>query len=422
MNHVPSVSNGTPPFYGWRVVQGTLVVAFVAWGFALYGPSVYIDALSRTHGWSTSSVSMALSMAFLVNALSIGFVGTLIGRHGPQAVMTVGALIMATGIVALGQVTEQWQMVAAFVTMGLGWSCLSTIAVSATIAPWFEKYQGKAISTALLGASLGGMLGIPITLWLVQSFGFTHAMSMIGAVVVFTIVPISLLVLRRRPQDLGLWPDGLAPEVREVPIHDRQWTRAQALKTFALRSTIITFGLALMVQLGFLSQQVKLLQTEISPALTGLTILASGSLAFVGRVMLARVADRVNIRLAAALVLWLAAAGLLVAALGTMATTATWLVIGVLLFGFNVGNLTTLPALIVRREFGATSFGKVFGITGTFMQLINACGPALFGFLHDSTGGYTTPIAVAASVMLGGSLIIAHGHWPWLRNRHTETL
>ncbi len=365
---------------------------------------------------------MALSMAFLVNALSIGFVGTLIGRHGPRAVMTVGALIMATGIAALGQVTEQWQMVAAFVTMGLGWSCLSTIAVSATIAPWFEKHQGKAISTALFGASLGGMLGIPITLWLVQSFGFADAMSMIGAVVVCTIVPISLLVLRRRPQDLGLWPDGLAPDLHEVPIHDRQWTRAQALKTFALRSTIITFGLALMVQLGFLSQQVKLLQTQISPALTGLTILASGSLAFVGRVMLARVADRVNIRLAAALVLWLAAAGLLVAALATTATTATWLVIGVLLFGFNVGNLTTLPALIVRREFGATSFGQVFGIAGTFMQLINACGPALFGFLHDSTGGYTTPIAVAASVMLGGSLIIAHGQWPWLQNRRTGPL
>ncbi|MCD8537952.1 MAG: MFS transporter [Burkholderiaceae bacterium] len=322
---------------------------------------------------------------------------------------------MATGFVAIGQVNSQWQLVAAFVTMGLGWSCLSTIAVSATIAPWFEKFQGKAISTAMLGASLGGMLGVPITLFLVQSLGFTAAMTAIGAITVCTIVPISLLILRRRPQDLGLWPDGLAPEAREVPINEREWTRAQALKTFALRSTIITFGLALMVQLGFLSQQVKLLQTELSPTATGLTVLASGSLAFLGRVVLARVADEVNIRLTAALVLWLAAAGLLVAA---MANTATWLVVGVLLFGFNVGNLTTLPALIVRREFGALSFGKVFGITGTFMQLINACGPALFGLLHDSTGGYTTPVTVAAAVMFGGSLIIAHGQWPWSKRNH----
>ena len=411
------MSQARPPFYGWRVVQGALVVAFVAWGFALYGPSVYIDALSSTHGWSTASVSAALSSAFLVNALSIGFVGSLIGRHGPKAVMTTGAFVMAAGIASLGQVTAQWQMVAAFVLMGLGWSCLSTIAVSATVAPWFEKFQGKAISTALLGASLGGMLGVPVTLLLVQSLGFSNAMGAIGAIIVLTIAPISLLVLRRRPQDMGLWPDGLEPQARDTPINQREWTRGQALKTFALRSTIITFGLALMVQLGFLSQQVKLLQTEISPALTGLTILASGSLAFVGRVMLARVADRVNIRLAAAAVLWLAAVGLVVAA---MASTKTWLVIGVLLFGFNVGNLTTLPALIVRREFGAASFGRVFGITGTFMQLMNACGPALFGFLHDRTGGYTAPILLAACVMLAGGLIISRGHWPSKKNPRSD--
>lgn len=404
------MNKSSPPFYGWRVVRATLVVAFIAWGFALYGPSVYIDALSRIHGWSTASVSLALSMAFLVNAVSIGFVGTLVGRHGPQAVMSVGAVTMAIGIIALGQASEPWQMVAGFVAMGLGWSCLSTISVSATIAPWFEKFQGKAISTALLGASLGGMLGVPITLFLVQTLGFQWAMAAIGAITVLTIVPISIFVLRRRPQDMGLWPDGLAPEARDTPINEREWTRGQALKTFALRSTIVTFGLAHMVQLGFLSQQVKLLQTELTPTLTGLTILASGSLAFVGRVVLARVADQVNIRIAAAIVLLLAAVGLLVAA---MAETAIWLVIGVLLFGVNVGNITTLPALIVRREFGAPSFGKVFGITGTFMQLMNACGPAMFGFLHDSTGGYSAPITTAAIVMIGGSLLIAHGQWPW---------
>jgi len=293
------VTTSNPSFYGWRVVKGTLAVAFVAWGFALYGPSVYIDALSRTHGWSTSEVSLALSMAFLVNAVSIGFVGTLVGRHGPQGVMSVGAIIMASGIVALGFVTEPWQMVAGFVLMGLGWSCLSTIAVSATIAPWFEKFQGRAISTALLGASLGGMLGVPVTLLLVQALGLTYAMLAIGIIVVVTVLPISVFVLRRRPQDMGLWPDGLPPEVREIAVDERQWTRGQALKTFALRSTIITFGLALMVQLGFLSQQVKLLQTEISVTLTGLTVLASGSLAFAGRVVLARLADQVNIRVAA---------------------------------------------------------------------------------------------------------------------------
>jgi len=85
------------------------------------------------------------------------------------------------------------------------------------------------------------------------------------------------------------------------------------------------------------------------------------------------------------------------------------LIIGTLLFGFNVGNLTTLPALIVRREFGALSFGKVFGITGTFMQLISALGPAIFGLMHDQSGSYSLAIGLAAVLMLTGAILIVAG-------------
>lgn len=397
-----------PPFYGWRVVKACLFIAFIAWSFALYGPSVYINTLSETRQWPVGDISTALTFSFLINAVSIGFVGSIIGRYGPQIIMAAGALMMAAGIVAIGQITQPWQAFIAFPMMGLGWSCLSTIAVSATIAPWFERYQGKAISTALLGASLGGMLGVPITLLLVSWLGFSWAMTTIGIVVVASVVPISLFVLRRRPEDMGLQPDGLPLDDAPTVAANRNWTRSQALNTFALRSTIVTFGIALMVQLGFLSQQVKLLQSFISPTETAITVLFSGALAFLGRVLLSRMADRLNVRLIAGVVLLISAAGLAVAA---SATGATQLILGTLLFGFNVGNLTTLPALIVRREFGAPSFGKVFGVTGTFMQFISALGPAVFGLLHDRTGDYSLAIALAAVLMVFGAALITAQQW-----------
>lgn len=396
-------SSSTPPFYGWRVVKATLVVAFIAWSFALYGPSVYIQALSQNRDWPIGQVSTALTFSFLLNAVSVGVVGSIIGRHGPRIVMAAGALIMASGIAAIGLITKPWQAFLAFPVMGLGWSCVSTIAISATIAPWFERFQGRAISVALLGASIGGMLGVPISLALVAGLGFTWAMAAIGLIVVATVVPISIFVLKKNPQELGLHPDGMPPETTLKTPANRPWTRTEALRTFALRSTIITFGVGLMVQLGFLSQQVKLLQDHITATETGLTVLTSGSLAFLGRLVLARIADRVNIRLAAALTLLLSALGLAIAA---TANNATQLIVGTLVFGFNVGNLTTLPALIVRREFGAPSFGKVFGITGTFMQSLSALGPAFFGLLHDQTGTYRLPIALAALCMLGGAILI----------------
>ena len=401
--------DNAPPFYGWRIVKGSIVIAFVAWAFALYGPSVYLSALSHERGWPIGQISTALTISFLVNALSIGFVGSILGRHGPRVIMSVGAVVMAAGLVLIGQITEVWQAFFVFPLMGLGWSCLSTIAITSTIAPWFERNQGKAISVALLGASLGGMFGVPLTLLLVNSFGLTQAMWIIGTLTVLIILPISIGVLRRRPQDMGLLPDGeLVSEQISRAVPSKDWRRSEALRTYALISVILAFGIGLMVQIGFLSQQVALLQTYIGPTGIAATVLTSGSLAFVGRVILARFADRVNIRQVSAMVLVMAGLGMAIT--GT-ASSVPFIILGVLVFGFNVGNLTTLPALIVRREFGAVSFGRIFGITGTFMQLVSSLGPATFGLLRDLTSSYGTPLYLAAILLSLSALVIMHGEW-----------
>src|SRR5690606_23384204 len=134
----------------------------------------------------------------------------------------------------------------------------------------------------------------------------------------------------------------------------------------------------------------------------------SGSLAFLGRVILARYADRINTRHASALVFLLAALGMTIIGLSE---SVPFIILGVLVFGFNVGNLTTLPALLVRREFGAPSFGKVFGITGTFMQIFSALGPATFGLLRDLPGGYSTPLFIAVALLVMSTLVITRGQW-----------
>ncbi|MEI7571022.1 MAG: MFS transporter, partial [Alcaligenaceae bacterium] len=151
-------------FHGWWMVAGCLVVAVVAWSFALYGPSVYLSALSHDHQWSIGVISSALTLSFLVNASVLSFVGSTIAKYGPRPVMATGAAVMAIGLACLGQVTKLWHVYAAFACIGLGWSCLSTTSITATLAPWFDKHQGRAVSTAMLGASIGGIVGVPLLL------------------------------------------------------------------------------------------------------------------------------------------------------------------------------------------------------------------------------------------------------------------
>ena len=91
-----------------------MIVAVVAWSFALYGPSVYISMLSRDHQWSIGVISSALTLSFLVNASVLSVVGSTIAKYGPRPVMATGAAIMALGLGCLGQVTKLWHVYAAF--------------------------------------------------------------------------------------------------------------------------------------------------------------------------------------------------------------------------------------------------------------------------------------------------------------------
>jgi MFS family permease len=394
-------------FHGWWMVSGCMAVAIVAWSFALYGPSVYLHTISQTHHWSIGLVSSALTLSFLVNASVLSFVGSAIAKHGPRLVMALGAAVMAAGFVAMSQISEIWHVYASFALMGLGWSCLSTTAITSSLAPWFERHQGRAVSTAMLGASIGGMVGVPILLALIAWLGFNKAMIVVALILLSTVWSVSFFILRHRPQDLGLYPDGEAPVSQENKPLAKVWSRAEALRTLALRSIALTFGLALMVQIGFLTHQVSLLLPALGQAATAICVTAAAMLAFAGRILLAKFSDRLDVRQIAFAVLLTAGASL---GLGFLFPDQVWaLVICVLGYGFTAGNITTLPPVIVRREFGAASFGAIFGIAATLMQLMSAMGPAFFGMLYDLSGGYRLPLGLAALLNVFAAVIILLG-------------
>lgn len=399
-------------FHGWWMVAGCMAVATVAWSFALYGPSVYLHTISEMHDWSIGLVSSALTLAFLVNASVLSFVGSAISKYGPQPVMALGATVMASGFIAMGGISQVWHVYACFALMGLGWSCLSTTAITSSLAPWFDRHQGRAVSTAMLGASIGGMVGVPVLLILIGWLGFSQAMLVVALIVLATVWPISYFILRRRPQDLGLLPDGLAATDAKPSAPARTWTRSTALSTPMLRTVTLAFGLALMVQIGFLTHQVSLLLPAIGASATALCVTFAAVLAFCGRILLARFSDHLDVRLIACGVLLNAAISL---GVGALFHDYTWaLIIAVLGFGLSAGNITTLPPLIVRREFGAASFGIIFGIAAMLMQLMSSLGPAFFGVLYDLSGGYQLPLGLAAGLNFFAAAVI-------MRGRHTST-
>lgn len=394
-------------FRGWWVVAGCQVVAVIAWSLGLFGAGVYLHALREATGLSIGLISSAMTSCYLLAAFAQVAVGGAIDRFGPAPVLSFGACAMAAAVAALGQAGELWQIYAAFLVLGLGWACLSTTALSTTLAPWFDRYHGRAVSTALLGASIGGMIGAPALLFGIARWGLAATMLGAGAITLIVILPIASLLLRHRPQDLGLTPDGLPLRGDLTEAIARRWTRAAALRTVALATVIIAFGLGLLVQIGFLTHQVPLLLPTLGVLGASATVAATAFAAFAGRLMLARFSDGVDVRFAAFAMLALAAIALFAMALllnGPASMAALSIV-----YGFTTGNLTTLAPIIVRREFGALSFGAVYGTAASGVQLLSALGPSFFGVLYDSFDGYGPALLIAAVLDLAAGALILLG-------------
>lgn len=398
-------------FHGWRVVAACFVVAAVGWSLGLFGSSVYLQAVTAAHGWPIAEVASAITVFFLVSASVQRIVGRSIDRHGPRPVLLVGTACMATGVALIGQVTTPWQLYPCFVLVGIGWSTLSTTGITTTVAPWFERHQGRSMTLAIMGASVGAIVGVPLLLLSVATLGLGGGLMAAGIVAAVILTPLVVVVLRHRgPADIGQQRDGGPATAGEVPAPLAPPIATAANSRRLLWSTAIAFALGLTIQIGFITHHVAVAEPLLGTAGAGLLVSATGVTAFVGRLILARIVDGVRVRRLACWVMIAQAAAL--AAISLWPTVPV-LVAASLVYGYGIGHVTTLGPVVVRREFGAAAFGATYGTAASVIQLTSAFGPALFGFLRDGYGGYGPGFLIAAAItMVGCAALYLGGREP----------
>ncbi len=393
-------------FYGWWIVAACLVIATISWGLGIFGIGVYLHAIAQSRGWSVGSISSAITVSVLLSSISSAFTGPAVGKYGPRPVMALGAILIATGAFLIGQVREPWHVYVAFSLTGLGYSCLSVTTITATLSPWFEKHQGRAVSSAMLGASIGGMTSTPLLIFAISRLGLEQAMLWSAVLALVVVMPLALFVLRKSPAELGLYPDGEPPAEKSNEQPVRSWSRGEALRTLAFISIVIAFALGLGVQVGFLTHHVTLAVPTLGTGGAAFIVSITAVAAFAGRVALARWADHVDLRVTAAAVLVVAAVSLAAIA----AVPAAWMLVAAsLVYGLTTGNVTTLSPIIVRREFGAGIFASIYGVGWMCIGFASALGPAMFGWLHDYFGGYREVLVLAAVLDLVAAAVVFFG-------------
>jgi predicted MFS family arabinose efflux permease len=398
-NTTASVGETSARYDGWRIVAVCFLVATFGWAFGFYGQSVYLAELHRLYGWPASLISAGTTFFYLFGAVMVAFVSEAVRAFGPRNCLLGGVVAMAAAAALIGQVTSPWQLYAAYALLALGWAGTSLGVITNTLGLWFDQKRGMAISLALNGASFGGIIGVPLLVAAIGRFGFPGAMVMAAIVMLVLMIPVILIFVGRPPDRRGTAAElaADAPSASQI--------RAQALRNVAFLTVSIAFALVLFAQVGFIVHLISFLDPVIGREHAAVAVALLTAMAVVGRVLFSTVIDRLNQRLASAISFVSQAAALLVI---INSRNEMLLISACGLFGFSVGNLITLPSLIIQREFDPRAFGVLVSLITATNQVTYAFGPGVIGLLRDASGSYALPFygCVGLELIAAGLIMI----------------
>jgi predicted MFS family arabinose efflux permease len=401
-------------FFGWSVAWSAFAIAVFAWGIGFYGPSVFLQSLHETRGWPISQISAAITAHFLLSAIVIAYLPEIHRRLGIAKTTFLGAVLTAAGLILWSSAREPWQLFAAAIPSGAGWAMTSGAALNAIVAKWFDRDRPIAITLAFNGASVGGVLFVPLWVWLIRSIGFPSAALLIGGCMVATVAYLCVRFLAKSPEDMGLAPDGDASRQAGARPQPRR-TRIEIVRNSRFITISATFSLGLFAQIGLLAHLVTRLAPELGIEHAGFLVSLATVCAVIGRTAAGKWMGEHDRRFAAAADFAVQIAGVLLLTFGS-----GWLglTLGCILFGLGIGNLTSLPPLIVQKEFEREDVATAVALIIAINQGVFAFAPAIIGAMHDTTADYQLPFALIALIQLLATVIILLG---WRSTRAPAT-
>lgn len=378
----------------WPVVLACFATALFGWGFGFTGSSIYLADLHRLRGWSTGIIASAITAYYLLGAVLLTRVHIALRWLGPAGLLGLSTALLGVGASTFCRSTQPWTLFAAAGLMALGWAGCTTAAIPMTLALYFHRQRGVAISLALNGASAAGFTIGPLLIGLSQRLGIDNAVPLAAAATLMILLPLIWFTLPRRSGGSDDQIDPSLPHGRAVATL-RQWH---------FWSVALPFALALAAQVGLIVHLVSFLQPQLGAAGTATALtLVSGS-AMTGRVVLGTVIDRLHQRRVSAVSI--ASQALALALMLAWPHQPEMLYAGCILFGASVGNLITIPPLIVQREFPGRAFGLVVGLSTAVGQFTYAFAPVVLGVIRDATGGYAAVLEICITFQLAAALLL----------------
>ena len=410
---IHSIARRLPFFYGWVVVGCTMCSGVVRQVAAVATLSIFLVPMTDEFGWSRAGISGAVSLGGVLGALVAPFIGPLFDRHGSRALLVASAVAVSGCCIALAGTQGLLWFYVAFGVSRMMFSAPFEIGTTSAVTKWFVRRRARAMSLLIVATGVGlTILPLVVAIAITVAGWRVGWLTLAVIAIVLGVIPQWFLLVRR-PEDIGLRPDGAAPgpelpesAARTAGADEVSFTRTRALRTSTLWLLMAYTLLVFPVQAGVsLHQAPHLIERGISPTIAA-TIVSTFSLAGVlSSLVFGQLGDRMPVRGALA-----ASAALLALGAVTMRGVDGPLLgyVSAMLFGAGIGGILTMIPVAWANYFGRAHFGAIRGITLPAQVGGQAMGPLAAGVLHDLTGSYAsglTAFAVLSLIAAGLALV-----------------
>jgi MFS family permease len=406
------------------MVGGLSVTELVSWGVLIYAFSVLVVPMHAQLGWSPAVLNGAYTTALaLYGAVAIP-VGRWLQRHGSRGLMTAGSVLAVAALLGWSQARSLPELYACFVIAGPAMAATLYEPAFAVTAAWFTRRRPQAVLVVTIAGGLSSAVFIPAIGALVTGLGWRHALIALAVIVAVVTVPIHAVLLRRRPADLGLHPDGDNPSpaspsspgqatpAQETPASTPRagkavlrrasfrWITASMVTSTASRFAVVVILVAYLTGRGYPLAQATL-------AAGGL-----GLFQVIGRIGSTWLRPRVPEHRTAIVLFTVQGlalpAPLLTGGHGTAATVSVIvLVVG---YGLGSGLASLLRGTLIADYYGPGVYAGVNGVVSAFVVAAQAAGPLLAGLAVTAFGTSTPVLAGGAVLALGSAFSLSRAH------------
>ena len=377
----------------------------ISWGIIYYAFSVFLTPMVKELGWSRTETTGAFSLSLLIAGGMAFPVGMWIDRNGARLLMTVGSISASLLVFAWSQVNNLNTLYLIWIGLGICSAAVLYEPAFAVVAVWFVKRRGRALALITFAAGLASTIFLPLSDALLHHFGWRNALVILSILLAITTIPLHFLILRRRPDDLGLLPDGETKHASYVPNASLGVNLRNALRSKLFWMLTAAFSLSYLATAAIRFHLIPfLIASGFDPSTAALASGSIGILQVAGRMIFAPLDSRISSQVMAISIFALEAFSIFVLLVGTSSLNVG---IFIVIFGAAYGANTLVRPSMLAELYGSSHYARISSVMAIFLTITATAAPVGASFLYDRFGTYQVVLVVLICVALVASAIMA---------------